>query len=85
MQYITFTREDTPGTMAAAVVDHLPEVGDPMPCGLCPGRTVLEVAPWPPTGEQAAPEIYGYATWKIHLDGLIFAYLAIAEPEAELL
>lgn len=63
----------------ADIVDDLPELGDTYD-----GRTVLEVRPNPLTRtEQKAPDVWQYAIWYLHLEGNIWQYVAIHEPESE--
>lgn len=63
----------------AHIVDELPELGDTWD-----GRTVLEVRPNPLTWtEQKNPDVWQYAIWYLHLEGNIWQYVAIHEPESE--
>lgn len=81
MNNITFTRDNVPYT--AAIVPELPALGDRYPDADGTPRTVLEVAPWPPTGQQADPAVYGFSPWRLHLEGRRYACVAIHEKSAE--
>ncbi len=80
MLTIPFTREDCPKkTFHALIVDELPEIGDRVN-GI---GTVLEVAPFPPSGPQKCQDIYNYAVWALRLEEKRTIYIALHEDELE--
>lgn len=82
MDRITFTREPV-GFFVAKIVEELPRIGDEYKLQPFLNHTVLEVAPFLPTGRQDNPEVFNYAYWKVHLSGKQYDYLAIHEEQAE--